>query len=68
LRVFWRAVVTWSPLLLALIALPFVAQAIGWAQAGVMLGALAALLAAWSLLSREQSLQDRLARTRLVPR
>jgi hypothetical protein len=68
LLVFRRAVVTWSPLLLAPIALPFVAQAIGWAQAGVMLGVLAALLATWSLLSREQSLQDRLARTRLVPR
>lgn len=68
LRVFWRALVTWSPLLLGPIALPVVALAIGWAQAGVMLGALAALLATWSLLSREQSLQDRIARTCLVPR
>ena len=80
LRVFWRALVTWSPVLFGLVG--FTALG-GWLRAGpavgadiiVVLGAasglalgLFAALAIVSVLLPKRGLQDRLAGTWLVPR
>ena len=68
LRVFWRGLVAWSPVL----AVPVVAGALtpvlGIVWAASLLAALAAGLAICSAALPERSLQDRLAGTWLVPR
>ncbi len=80
LRVFWRALVTWSPVVFGLVGLvvlglqmfadPAVAESI-FAVLGVACGlalGLFAALAIGSALMPERGLQDRLAGTWLVPR
>jgi hypothetical protein len=68
LRVLWRAVVAWSPVLLAPALIGVSAPALGVVWASVLAVLLVGLLTAWSLALPERSLQDRLAGTCLVPR
>jgi hypothetical protein len=68
LRMFWRSLIAWSPVLAApvmvAILIPFMGvfpSAAGWAALVLALGLL-------SLMQRHRSLQDRLAGTWMVPR
>jgi hypothetical protein len=68
LRVFWRSVVAWAPLLLAPVLYAMLVPLSGPSWAAVPVVLLLVGLALWSLLLPERSLQDRIARTCLVPR
>jgi hypothetical protein len=67
-RVLWRALVAWSPVLLAPLLLAVLTPLTGIASAATILAALWCGLTAWSLALPTRSLQDRLAGTWLVPR
>jgi hypothetical protein len=67
-RVFWRAIVTWSPLALAAILFGFVYHAIGAPAAGIGAAIFFIGLAAISLALPNRGLADRLAGTWPVPR
>ncbi len=68
LRVFWRSLVAWSPILLAPVLMGMLTVLVGAFWAAVLLGLLIVGLAVLSLALRQRSLQDRLAGTWLVPR
>ena len=68
LRVFWRGLVAWSPIVLAPVLMGMLTVLVGALWAAVLLGLLIIGLAVLSLALRQRSLQDRLARTWLVPR
>jgi hypothetical protein len=68
LRVFWRAIVTWSPLALAAILFGFIYHAIGALAAGIGAAIFFSGLAAISLALPNRGLADRLAGTWPVPR
>jgi len=68
LRVFWRSLVAWSPIVLAPVLMGMLTVLVGALWAGVLLGLLIIGLAVLSLALRQRSLQDRLAGTWLVPR
>jgi hypothetical protein len=68
LRVFWRSMIAWSPLLLALILGAFLSPVLGLAWASALAVLLLGALMLASLALPERSLQDRLAGTVLVPR
>ena len=68
LRVFWRALVAWSPVALAPVLTAVLAPVVGVFGSAALVTALVLSLAVLSLVHRERSLQDRLAGTWLVPR
>jgi hypothetical protein len=68
LRVLWRGVVAWSPVLLAPVLMAMLTPVMGVAAAASLLAVLWCGLTAWSLTLCDRSLQDRLAGTWLVPR
>ena len=67
LRLFWRSLVCWSPVLGGTL-LSFMGMAGKSMSLGLLGGLLAIALAAWSLLLPARGLQDRLAGTWPVPR
>ena len=68
LRVFWRSIVAWSPVLLAPVLIVMLRPLVGMFWAGALLGALIIGLAVLSVTLRQRSLPDRLAGTWPVPR
>jgi len=68
LRVFWRSIVTWSPVFVILASTAVIKRALGADGAAVAATAMLAILTAVSLLLPDRGLADRLAGTRLVPR
>ncbi|MCX6903108.1 MAG: RDD family protein [Verrucomicrobia bacterium] len=68
LRVFWRSLVAWSPVLAAPVVAGALTPLLGIVCAASLLAALAGGLVIWSVALPERSLQDRLAGTWLVPR
>ncbi len=68
LRVFWRGLVAWSPILLAPVFLGSLRIVVGTFWAAALLGLLVIGLTAVSVALPQRSLQDRLAGTWLVPR
>jgi hypothetical protein len=68
LRMFWRSLVAWSPILIGPVLVFSLKPLVGMVWAGALVGALVLGLAALSLALRQRSLQDRLAGTWLVPR
>lgn len=68
LRIFWRSIVAWSPMLLAPVLVVMLKPLIGVFWAATLVGALIIGLAVLSLTFRQRSLQDRIVRTWLVPR
>jgi eukaryotic-like serine/threonine-protein kinase len=68
LRVFWRSLVTWSPVLAAPILIFVLKPVLGVTWATTLTVALVGGLALWSAMLPQRGLQDRLAGTCLVPR
>lgn len=68
LRVLWRSLVAWSPIVLAPVLMAVLTARIGALWAAVLPGLLIAGLAGLSIALRQRSLQDRVAGTWLVPR
>ena len=68
LRVLWRGLISWAPVLLAPFGVGFLSPALGLTWAIVLLLALLSVFALWSVLVPDRSLQDRLAHTVLVMR
>jgi len=68
LRVFWRSLVAWSPIVLAPVLAGMLTELVGALWAVLWIGLLMIGLAVWSLALRQRSLPDRLAGTWLVPR
>ncbi len=68
LRVFWRSVVTWSPLLLGVLLVVPLVLLIGPFPSAVLWCVVHLGLTIWSLAPKQRGLQDRLAGTWLVPR
>jgi hypothetical protein len=67
-QVFVRSFVAWAPVLAAPVLLGLLTPLIGAIWASVLLGAMIVGLVAWSLALPDRGLQDRIARTTLVPR
>jgi eukaryotic-like serine/threonine-protein kinase len=68
LRVFWRGLVAWAPVLLAPVLLAPLTPLLGVPWSAALVVTLAGSLVAWSIARPERSLQDRIAGTALVPR
>jgi hypothetical protein len=68
LRIFWRSMVAWSPILVAPVLTVMLTPRVGMFWAGALVVALVCGLAVVSLALRQRSLPDRLAGTWLVPR
>ncbi len=68
LRVLWRCMVAWAPLLLAPLPMLLLRPALGVVWAVVLPVLLLGGLVTWSILLPDRSLQDRIAGTCLVPR
>ena len=68
LQVFWRAIVTWTPLALAAILFGLIYHKGGLLAAGIATGLFFGGLVAWSLALPGRGLADRLAGTWPVPR
>ncbi|HRZ36008.1 MAG TPA: protein kinase [Candidatus Paceibacterota bacterium] len=68
LRVFWRGLVAWSPVLLAPLLFGMLKGPLGPVWAAVLPGLLAIGLTILSLADRQRNLQDRIAGAWLVPR
>jgi eukaryotic-like serine/threonine-protein kinase len=68
LRVFWRSLIAWSPVLLAPVLIAVLVSVLGPYGGGALVVALVAGLVGWSLALPGRGLQDRLAGTWLVPR
>ena len=68
LRVFWRALLSWSPMMAGPVAVAFLTPVLGLSAAIALVAGLVAALALASALCLERGLQDRLSSTVLVMR
>jgi hypothetical protein len=68
LRIFWRSLVAWSPVLLAPVFIGMLRGVVGTFWGALLPALLTISLTVWSLAQRQRSLQDHLAGTCLVPR
>jgi hypothetical protein len=68
LRMLWRSLITWSPVLAAPVLLAFLTPFVGLFPCATVWATLVVALVILSLAQRHRSLQDRLAGTWMVPR